>query len=96
VFDGIVAFLFVFFLNRNFENPVVLLPGGPVTILSRGTVRHTHEYFVYEYRGLRRKRRVHRKIASMETRAGGRETERVLYQRSGRHTRTGRAGIGPR
>lgn len=77
VFNGIVAILFVFFLNLDFENPVVLLIGGLVTILNWVTIWHTYEYFVYEYRSLRRKRRVYRKIAGMDIRVTGRETEPV-------------------
>lgn len=75
VFNGIVAILFVFFLNLDFENPVVLLLGGLITILNWVTVWHTYEYFVYEYRSLRRKQRIYRKIAGMKIRVTGRDTE---------------------
>ena len=71
----LIAILFVFFLNLDFENPVVLLLGGLITILNWVTIWHTYEYFVYEYRSLRRKRRIYRKIAGMEIRVRDPGTE---------------------
>lgn len=68
-FNAVIVILFVFFLPLDFENPVVLLLGGLITILNWVTVWHTYEYFMYEYRSLRRKRRIYRKIAGMEIRA---------------------------
>jgi len=68
-FNATVAILFVLFMNPYFENPVVFLLGGLVTILNWVTVWHTYEYFVYEYRQLRRKQKIYRKIAGMEIRA---------------------------
>jgi hypothetical protein len=64
-FNATVAILFVFYLNLDFEDPVVLLLGGLITILNWVTVWHTYEYFMYEYRQLRRKQRIYRKIAGM-------------------------------
>jgi hypothetical protein len=75
VFNGIVAILFVFYLNLDFENPVVLLLGGLITILNWVTVWHTYEYFMYEYRQLRRKRRIYNKIAGMTIQVRVRDTE---------------------
>lgn len=74
-FNAAVAILFVMLLNPDFENPVVFLLGGLITILNWVTVWHTYEYFVYEYRSLRRKRRIYRKIAGMEIRVIARVTE---------------------
>ncbi len=65
-FNATVAILFVFYLDLDFENPVVLLLGGLITILNWVTVWHTYEYFMYEYRQLRRKRRIYRKITGMK------------------------------
>ena len=78
MFNGIVAILFVFYLNLDFENPVVLLLGGLITILNWVTIWHTYEYFVYEYRSLRRKRRIYNKIAGMDIRVNGRGTEPAI------------------
>jgi hypothetical protein len=74
-FNAAVAILFLFFLDLDFENPVVLLLGGLITILNWVTIWHTYEYFVYEYRSLRRKRRIYNKIAGMEIRARARDAE---------------------
>ena len=65
-FNATVAILFVFYLDLDFENPVVLLLGGLITILNWVTVWHTYQYFMYEYRQLRRKRRIYRKITGMK------------------------------
>jgi hypothetical protein len=75
IFNATIAILFVFFLNLDFENPVVLLLGGLITILNWVTIWHTYEYFVYEYRSLRRKGRIYRKIASMDIRVRSRITK---------------------
>lgn len=74
--NAAIIILFVFFLAPDFENPVVLLVGGLITILNWVTVWHTYEYFMYEYRQLRRKERIYRKIAGIEIRARTRDTER--------------------
>ncbi len=42
--------LYILLLDLYFDNPVVLLLGGLVTILNWVTVWDTYEYFVYEYR----------------------------------------------
>jgi hypothetical protein len=65
-FNATVAILFVFYLDLDFESSVVLLLGGLITILNWVTVWHTYEYFMYEYRSLRRKQRIYRKIAGMQ------------------------------
>ena len=77
-FNAAVAILFVFYLDLDFENPVVLLLGGLITILNWVTIWHTYEYFFYEYRSLRRKRRIYNKIAGMEIRVNGRGTEPAI------------------
>jgi len=74
-FNATIAILFVFYLNLDFENPVVLLLAGLITILNWVTVWHTYEYFMYEYRQLRRKQRIYRKIAGMKIRARVRDAE---------------------
>ena len=56
-------------MNPYFDNPVVLLLGGRVTILNWGTVWDTYEYFAYDYRQLRRKKIIYRKIADMDIQA---------------------------
>jgi hypothetical protein len=74
-FNAAIAILFVFFLNLDFENPIVLLLGGLITILNWVTVWHTYEYFMYEYRQLRRKQRIYRKIAGMDIQVRARDAE---------------------
>ena len=74
-FNATVAILFVMLLNPDFENPVFFLLGGLITILNWVTIWHTYEFFVYEYRSLRRKRRVYRKIAGMDIRGRSRVPE---------------------
>jgi hypothetical protein len=72
VFNGFIAVLYVLLLSPYFDNPVVLLLGGLVTILNWVTVWDTYEYFAYDYRQLRRKKIIYRKIADMDIRIGGR------------------------
>ncbi len=71
VFNAAIAVLFVSVFASYLESLVVILLGGLVTILNWVTIWDTYEYFVYDYRHLVHRRRIYRKIPTLEIRVLG-------------------------
>lgn len=69
-FNATVAVLFVTVFAGYFEEPLVTLLTGLVTILNWVTIWDTYEYFVYDYRREVRRHRIYEKLARIEVRVG--------------------------
>lgn len=71
IFNTTIAVLFVMVFARYFEEPLVTLLTGFVTILNWVTIWDTYEFFVYDYRREMRRRRIYQKLAGIEIRVEG-------------------------